>query len=59
MCHRSINYIADMMEKKFGIPWIKVNFIGAEATKKTLRKIARFFESETDQTASRRSSCTR
>jgi nitrogenase molybdenum-iron protein alpha chain len=40
MCHRSINYIADMMEKKFGIPWIKVNFIGAEAAKKTLRKTA-------------------
>ena len=46
MCHRSINYIADMMEKKFGIPWIKVNFIGAEATKKTLRKIAKFFDSK-------------
>ena len=46
MCHRSINYIADMMEKKFGIPWIKVNFIGAEAAKKTLRKIAKFFDSK-------------
>ena len=30
MCHRSINYMAEMMESKFGIPWIKVNFIGAE-----------------------------
>ncbi len=29
MCHRSINYVADMMEAKYGIPWIKVNFIGA------------------------------
>jgi nitrogenase molybdenum-iron protein alpha chain len=46
MCHRSINYIAEMMEKKFGIPWIKVNFIGAEATAKTLRKIAKFFNSK-------------
>jgi len=46
MCHRSINYIAEMMEKKFGIPWIKVNFIGAEATAKTLRKIAKFFDSK-------------
>lgn len=46
MCHRSINYIAEMMERKFGIPWIKVNFLGAEATKKTLRKIAQFFESK-------------
>jgi nitrogenase molybdenum-iron protein alpha chain len=43
MCHRSINYVAEMMETKFGIPWIKVNFIGAEATAKSLRKIATFF----------------
>ncbi len=27
MCHRSINYIAEMMETKYGIPWIKGNFI--------------------------------
>ena len=46
MCHRSINYIAEMMEKKFGIPWIKVNFIGAEATAKTLRKIAKFIDTK-------------
>ena len=44
MCHRSINYMAEMMEKKFGIPWIKVNFVGAEATAKSLRKIAAFFQ---------------
>jgi nitrogenase molybdenum-iron protein alpha chain len=44
MCHRSINYVAEMMETKFGIPWIKVNFIGAEATAKSLRKIAAFFD---------------
>lgn len=43
MCHRSINYMAQMMETKYGIPWIKVNFIGAEATAKTLRKLARYF----------------
>jgi nitrogenase molybdenum-iron protein alpha chain len=43
MCHRSINYIAEMMEKKYGIPWIKVNFIGAEATAKSVRKIAQYF----------------
>jgi nitrogenase molybdenum-iron protein alpha chain len=46
MCHRSINYVADMLEIKFGIPWIKVNFIGAGATAKSLRKIARYFEDE-------------
>ena len=45
MCHRSINYIAEMMEKKYGIPWIKANFIGVESTAKTLRKIAKYFES--------------
>lgn len=43
MCHRSINYVADMLETKYGIPWIKINFIGAEATAKSLRKIAQYF----------------
>ncbi|HCT83616.1 MAG TPA: nitrogenase molybdenum-iron protein alpha chain [Candidatus Margulisbacteria bacterium] len=43
MCHRSINYVAEMMEKKYGIPWIKVNFIGAGGTSKSLRKIAAYF----------------
>jgi nitrogenase molybdenum-iron protein alpha chain len=44
MCHRSINYVAEMMEKKYGVPWLKVNFIGAEATAKSLRKMAAYFE---------------
>ncbi len=43
MCHRSINYVADMLEVKYGIPWIKVNFIGADSTAKSLRKIAQYF----------------
>ncbi len=43
MCHRSINYVAEMMETKYGIPWIKINFIGAEASAKSLRKIAQYF----------------
>jgi nitrogenase molybdenum-iron protein alpha chain len=46
MCHRSINYVADMLETKYGIPWTKVNFIGAEATAKSLRKIATYFEDD-------------
>ena len=46
MCHRSINYVADMLETKYGIPWIKVNFIGAEATAKSLRKIGEYFEDQ-------------
>ncbi|GAB6392780.1 MAG: nitrogenase molybdenum-iron protein alpha chain [Treponematales bacterium] len=46
MCHRSINYLADMMEKKYGIPWFKVNFVGANSTSKSLRKIAQYFKDE-------------
>jgi nitrogenase molybdenum-iron protein alpha chain len=36
--------MANMMEEKYGIPWIKVNFIGANATAKSLRKIAGYFD---------------
>ena len=43
LCHRSINYMGDMMETKYGIPWMKVNFVGAESTAKSLRKIAEYF----------------
>ncbi len=46
MCHRSINYVADMIETKYGTPWIKVNFIGAKATAKSLRKIAEYFDDD-------------
>jgi nitrogenase molybdenum-iron protein alpha chain len=35
--------VAEMMEKKFGLPWIKVNFIGGLSTAKSLRKIAQYF----------------
>lgn len=45
-CHRSINYIADMMETKYGIPWLKVNFIGVQATIETLRDMAQCFGDE-------------
>ncbi|MCB2187191.1 MAG: nitrogenase molybdenum-iron protein alpha chain [Deltaproteobacteria bacterium] len=44
MCHRSINYVAEMMETAYGIPWIKVNFIGIKAMAKSVRKIASFFD---------------
>jgi nitrogenase molybdenum-iron protein alpha chain len=42
-CHRSINYIAEMMETRYGIPWLKVNFIGIEATNQSLRQLAKCF----------------
>ncbi|MDR1959407.1 MAG: nitrogenase component I subunit alpha [Planctomycetaceae bacterium] len=44
MCHRSINYLAEMMEAKYGLPWFKVNFIGAEATARSFHKMAKFFD---------------
>ena len=40
MCHRSINYIAEMVEQKYGTPWLKVNFIGLDGIRKSLREIA-------------------
>lgn len=43
MCHRSINYVAEMLQTKYGIPWIKVNFL-SEGTAKSLRRIAAYFE---------------
>ncbi|NJO69366.1 MAG: nitrogenase molybdenum-iron protein alpha chain, partial [Bacteroidetes bacterium] len=43
MCHRSINYMAEMMETKYGVPWFKVNFIGVDATAKSLRKMGQYF----------------
>nr|WP_320193172.1 nitrogenase component I subunit alpha [uncultured Desulfobacter sp.] len=43
MCHRSINYVADMLELKYGIPWIKVSFLGPTSTARSLRKIAAYF----------------
>ncbi|MDK2973672.1 MAG: nitrogenase molybdenum-iron protein alpha chain [Methanofollis sp.] len=45
-CHRSINYIAEMMETKYGTPWLKINFIGIEATIESLRDIAQCFGDE-------------
>jgi nitrogenase molybdenum-iron protein alpha chain len=42
-CHRSINYVAEMMKTAFGTDWLKVNFIGLKAVAHTLRNIATFF----------------
>jgi len=43
-CHRSINYIADMLNKKYGTNWMKVNFIGIKSFTKSLRDMARYFD---------------
>ncbi len=42
-CHRSINYIAEMLETKYGTPWLKVNFIGVNSTAQSLRDMALYF----------------
>jgi nitrogenase molybdenum-iron protein alpha chain len=42
-CHRSINYVAEMMKDAFGTNWLKVNFIGLNSTADSLRNIAEFF----------------
>lgn len=42
-CHRSINYIADMLKTKYGTNWIKVNFIGINSMCKSLRDMAQYF----------------
>jgi nitrogenase molybdenum-iron protein alpha chain len=44
LCHRSINYTNRMMEEKFGVPWLKVNYIGVSSTAKSLRKMATYFD---------------
>jgi nitrogenase molybdenum-iron protein alpha chain len=43
-CHRSINYIAEMLETKYGTPWLKVNFIGIHSTIESLRNMALYFD---------------
>lgn len=44
LCHRSINYTNRMMEEKYGIPWLKVNYIGTKGTTRSLQKMAEFFD---------------
>ncbi|MDR1940780.1 MAG: nitrogenase component I subunit alpha [Endomicrobium sp.] len=45
-CHRSINYIGEMMRVKYGTDWVKVNFIGIDHTVKSLRDMAKYFADE-------------
>lgn len=45
-CHRSINYIAEMMKDKYGIDWLKVNFIGIDETIRSLREMAAYFDDD-------------
>ncbi|MDI6605247.1 MAG: nitrogenase component 1 [Thermoanaerobacteraceae bacterium] len=43
-CRKTGAYFADKMEKKYGIPSMKVSFFGVKQTSEALRKIAYFFD---------------
>ena len=43
-CTGSMHWLANKMKEMFGIPYIDVNFFGAENTVESLRKIAEFYD---------------
>jgi nitrogenase molybdenum-iron protein alpha chain len=43
-CYRSMNYMARVMEEKYGIPWIELNFFGPTKIRQSLRKLAERFD---------------
>lgn len=43
-CYRSMNYMARVMEDKYDIPWIELNFFGPTKIKESLRKLAGHFD---------------
>lgn len=45
-CQKSSNYLAKKMEKKYGIPSIKVNFFGIQSTIISITEIVEFFDDE-------------
>jgi nitrogenase molybdenum-iron protein alpha chain len=45
-CHRSINYVAEMMKSAYGLNWLKVNFIGLESLCSSLRNLAAYFDDD-------------
>ncbi|NPA63030.1 MAG: oxalate:formate antiporter [Methanococci archaeon] len=45
-CGRTGKYLADYMEERYGIPQIKISFIGLTNVKNSIIKIAKFFDIE-------------
>ena len=43
-CSGSMMYLAKMMKEKYGIPFIKVSYFGAEDMSEALYEVARFFQ---------------
>jgi nitrogenase molybdenum-cofactor synthesis protein NifE len=45
-CQKSSNYLAKKMEKKYGIPSVKVNFFGISSTISSITEIVEFFDND-------------
>jgi nitrogenase molybdenum-iron protein alpha chain len=43
-CYRSMNYMCKVMEEKYGIPWIELNFFGPTKIRQSLRKLSERFD---------------
>ena len=43
-CYRSMNYISNYYNEKYGIPWIEYNFFGPTKIKESIREIAALFD---------------
>ena len=43
-CYRSMNYICETMEEKYGIPWLEYNFFGPSKIIESMRRIAAQFD---------------
>jgi nitrogenase molybdenum-iron protein alpha chain len=43
-CYRSMNYMCRVMEEKYGIPWLELNFFGPTKIRESLRKLAERFD---------------
>ncbi|KAB0671857.1 nitrogenase molybdenum-iron protein alpha chain [Oryzomonas sagensis] len=43
-CYRSMNYMCKVMEEKYGIPWVELNFFGPTKIRNSLRQLAALFD---------------
>jgi nitrogenase molybdenum-iron protein alpha chain len=50
-CYRSMNYMCKVMEEKYGIPWMELNFFGPAKIAASLRKLGEYFGEEIRQKA--------
>ena len=48
-CYRSMNYMCKVMEEKYGIPWMELNFFGPAKIAASLRKLGEYFGEEIRQ----------